>query len=399
MGEAATMKKVLQKLWPYLVIGLVIRVLFTIPTPFSDAPAFRFWALYLQNHSLVSLFRDLPGGYTPYPPLYYYILYPIGFLIRTTRIENLWQVSELVLRFPTYLSDILITISIYAVGEKLYGEKSARISALFFLFHPGVIMTGTLWGQFDSVVMFLSFFSIFLISKEKYVWSWMILLIGSLTKLQMIPIAPLIAVLSLKQWKKFIKVSPVLFILGILPFMPVIVEQGIPWTIAYFRALPHWYPYTSVYATNVWGVFGFVVSDSLSILGIPLRFLSIALVILLAFGVVTPCITKKHSAQVYFFAALLLFFTFSLWSTRVHSRYIIYMMPFLSLFVRKLPKITLTLSVIIIINLLLPAKGIGIDNLVALLNTQTIIFPTIAINVFLYVLLLVQYHKMITTHS
>src|SRR5438105_2598824 len=122
-----------KKLALILILGFLLRVILTINTPFSDGPAFRYWGLYLQDHSLGTLFKLLPNGYTPYPPFYYYILYILGFIVRNLRLESSWFLTEVVFRLPFYLANIGSAVLIFFIAKKLFNEKKALFSAAFFL--------------------------------------------------------------------------------------------------------------------------------------------------------------------------------------------------------------------------------------------------------------------------
>lgn len=398
------MKRTILKMnWMYfwlgvlLLAGFLVRVVLTVHVPFSDGPAFRFWALYLQHNSLGSLFKDLPGGYTPYPPLYYYILWFQGLIITQLHVTDRWFVSELILRLPTYMADIGSTLLIFTLVKKLYGAKSAFVSSIFFIFHPALIVTSCFWAQFDGIILFLSLITIKLLIEKKNELAIGIFLLGCLLKLQMLPIAPLVAIFGVKRWRGLLRYIPVYAAIGLIPFLPVVVQQGWRWTFAYFRTLPNWYPYTSVYATNFWGLWGFLVRDSISILGIPLKLLSTVLVVCIATVVALPFFKKQSTRSVYW-ATLLLFFTFSFWSTRVHSRYFIYSLPFIAIFSAEYPLVAMVFSLLAVGNVLLPAQGMGIDTVVVMLNNHIVVWGMIGIGLLLYGVLVAYYRKLLSKH-
>src|SRR3990167_2730457 len=70
-----------------LAIGLVVRIVLNNVVYSKDAESFVFWGKYLQNHSVASLYESLPGGFTPLPPLYYYVA---RFLAKIVSFLNLW---------------------------------------------------------------------------------------------------------------------------------------------------------------------------------------------------------------------------------------------------------------------------------------------------------------------
>ncbi len=367
-----------------LVAAFLLRVALTMQVPFSDGPAFRFWGMYLQDHTLGSLFKNLPGGYTPYPPLYYYMLFLLGRFVSVWGIKDWWFVSEIVFRFFIYLADIGTGYFIFRITSKLFGKKSGFISLLVFLFNPALLITSTLWAQNDSIILFFSLASVYFLLREKWVLGWTLFLAGLLIKVQILALLPLVFALSFPAWQKAIKAFPFFILFIFLPFAQTFWENGIAWSIGYFLQLPNWYPYTSIYATNLWAVYGFIIPDSLLFLGIPLKIVSLVLISFLVIPIVLKIARDKSSNTVYW-SSLLLFFTFALFSTRVHSRYFIYLLPFLSLFCTRYILLFICVTFIMLFNLFLPAKGIGIDWLIDSFNQKEVLYSMILLSFAAYI--------------
>lgn len=374
----------MKKLRILLLVGFILRIVFIRDVPFSDGPAFRYWALYLQNHSLGTLFHLLPNGYTPYPPLYYYVLWFLGWVISLLHLENNWFWGEIVMRLPYFIADIMSGVLVFKIVNKLYDEKSAYLSVIFFLFHPALLLTSGWWGQNDSIVIILGLSTVVALVYADIRLAWLLFIAGVLIKVQMIALASLLIVVSLRQVKKILPVVPIYAVFGLSLFIPVIVEQGFSWTIAYFRQLPNWYPYTSIYATNVWSWLGFMVPDNISIFGMPLKIMSLGISALLSLCIVLPLFRVTQKPEMFFKAAFLLFFTFALFSTRVHSRYFIYLLPFLSIFSTRNFILSLLLSSFIIINLFMQANGIGINGIISIITSTFFVRVMIIFGIGLY---------------
>ncbi len=375
-----------KKLFILLALGFILRIIFIRDVPFSDGLAFRYWAFYLQDHSLATLFHLLPNGYTPYPPLYYYILRFLGWVVLFLHLENNWFVGEIIMRTPYFMADMVSGVLIFNIVKKIDTQKAAYISSAFFLFHPALLITSGWWGQNDSIVIMLGLSMVFTMLYADIRLAWLLFIFGVLIKVQMAALLPLLIFGSVKHLKKLLPIIPIYGIFAILPFIPVILQQGLGWTVAYFRQLPNWYPYTSIYATNIWSVFGFIVSDStISFFGIPLKLISLGMTGLLALVIVLPFFKTKQKPDAFFKATLLLFFTFALFSTRVHSRYFIYLLPFLAIYSTQYIIFSLLLSIFILINLFMQANGIGIDGIVTAITSTLFVRTMIVFGILLYV--------------
>ena len=69
-----------------IITGLFIRVILNNIVDSNDAQSFVIWANFLSQNSVGKLYETLPGNYLPYPPTYYYVLKPIGFILHFFKI-------------------------------------------------------------------------------------------------------------------------------------------------------------------------------------------------------------------------------------------------------------------------------------------------------------------------
>ncbi len=360
------------KLAIIILAGLLIRILLNGIVPSHDAISFVIWSKYLTQHSLAELYTYLPDGYLAYPPVYYYILMPFGWVINLFNLWNNQWLSLLIIKIPVIVSDIISTLLIYRISQDLFGRNKGLISAAFYFLNPTIIYITSVWGQIDSVIIMLGLLIIYFFLQKKYYWGSLLFTLGFLTKLQMFALFPLIIILLIKSGplKRFIKITVLQSVISIILFLPVVIPRGILWTIKYFAIMPNQYPYTSVYAYNLWAPFGFIVSDKLKIFGfIEFRLAGMALLLLVAGVIVLPLFRQpKLSPQVIYFAAFLLFFAFAFFPTRIHSRYLIYAVGLFSSFIAVYPISGILLSGLMITNLLLPDKSSLIVSFVWWLN-------------------------------
>ena len=165
----------------------------------------------------------------------------------------------------------------------------------------------------------------------------------------------------------------------------------------YFKELPNWYPYTSVYAYNIWAFSGFLTPDKVKFLElIPYRFLGLAAYWIIAALIISPFLkSKNREPAVILFAAFLLFFDFAFFSTRIHSRYLIYSLPFASVFVSLFPLEITVLSFLIILNLMLPMPYDGLRNIILFLNQKSTVVILSTFGLFLFLIFMNKYRSLI----
>src|SRR3990167_6124498 len=382
-----------------LTIGLVIRIALNNIIYSKDAESFVFWGKYLQDHSIANLYEFLPGGFTPLPPLYYYVS---RFLGKTVSFLNLWQnewATYLIFKIPPILAELVIAILIYWFVAKYLNKKWATASSAFYFLHPAIVYNTAVFGQIDSFVASFAFIAVMLILTKKYVMALVLYTIGILSKLQDLAILPLMVTLSLvnNSIKKLVIAVIVILPIALAPFLTILFDKGLVWTALYFKELPNWYPYTSVYTYNLWAFSGFLTPDKVKFLElIPYRFLGLAFYWIIAALIILPFFNvENRKPKIILFAAFLLFFDFAFFSTRIHSRYLIYTLPFASVFVSLFPLEITLLSFLIILNLMLPMPYDGLRNIVLFLNQKSTVVILSTFGLFLFLIFMNKYRSLI----
>src|SRR3989344_217898 len=380
-----------------IIIGLLIRVILNNIVDSNDAKSFVIWANSLSQNSVAKLYETLPGDYLPYPPTYYYVLKPIGFILHF--FKNGEWISQLIVKLPVFASEVISTLIIYKLTRKVISRKGATISSAFFFLHPAIIYNTSIWGQIDSIIIMSSLAFVFFATLRKELLALIIYLISVTIKLQALAILPLVAVWSLTSIKilRLRSYSIILILLGLLIFLPLFITKGIQWSSKYIYSLPHQYPYTYVYTYNFWAFSGFLTPDKVKLLGIiSYRLLGLAAYWIIAALIILPFLKNKNrKPRIILFAAFLLFFDFAFFSTRIHSRYLIYSLPFATVFVSLFPLEVAALSFLIILNLMLPMPYEGLRNIVLFLNQKTTIVTISLFGLFLFFVFMNKYRKLV----
>lgn len=384
-----------------LILGLIIRVSLNNLVYSKDAESFVFWGFYLKDHSIISLYENLPGGFTPLPPFYYYITRYVANIVTILNLSDNQWATYFIFKIPVYFAEFLTCILIYFFVHKYINKKVAAISSAFYFLHPANIYNSASWGQIDSFVSMLAFLGLFLFIERKYLAAMLAYSAGILSKLQDLAVLPLLVLLSIKHlwFKKLFYYSSAIGLISLTLFLPIIAEKGIIWTTKYFYQLQNWYPYTSIYSYNLWALNGFIISDKAQFFSlISYKLLGLILYLSVAFVIILPVIKiKKQLPKTIMFAAFLLFFDFAFFSTRVHSRYILYSLPFLSPLISLYPQMSIIYSILIIANLMLPFQFKITADFVELLNTKPLILFFTCLGFLLFVKFYSNYVKLINS--
>ncbi len=251
--------------------------------------------------------------WSDYLPGYLYILWVLG------RIKEVISFpSVLLFKLPAILSDVLTGFLIYKIVGKLKNKRWGIIASGLYIFNPAILANSTLWGQADSLTALFSLLAIWLIDVNPRLSSFA-LAFGTLIKPQAALAAPVVLFVMLKRkWKtqkilRYVFASFLLFVLAFIPFagdnnLALFIVERISATLGQ-------YPYTSVNAFNLWGLFGFWQKDIFvtSLLGIVIT------VTLFLFSAKKLWKTKnfRYLLLVIIFATNFLFFT------RMHERHLL----------------------------------------------------------------------------
>lgn len=334
-----------------LVIVSVIKVaLAYLPSFEVDMSAWLAWANRLGSYGTSHFYSD--DVWTQYTPGYLYFLWLIG---------KLQLVSPLIIKLCSIVFDLVGGYIIYLVLSKKSKTVGYWAFAAYSL-NPVIVFNSSVWGQIDGVlstVMLAS--SYYLIEKKKEVLSYLLLAVALLIKLQAVAILPALLIIAWKQKKvretlAGMAVLLIILVFGFVPFFPADPIGGI---ISLVSKMGVSYPYTSLYAYNVWRLVGMWKVDSLKFAWLTyfdwgVVMVGIASLITLIFYV--KYYKNKISDYWLFMMFCMIFFLFP---TRVHERYMTPMFGYLVIYLASAKKkymyyLGIILSLVYTINLYLP---------------------------------------------
>lgn len=182
-----------------LVIAFAIRVYAAQKVPGYDVDigCFTYWANTMANHGPLQFYNN--AGFCDYPPGYMYILWIVGEIGQLTG-----GITELMVKTPSILSDMLICLVLYLEGKKHMESRSALLLSAFWAFNPVSFAAGACWGQSDSLMTLLLLLSVLFIFKNQWKIALPIYVAAVLVKPQALMFGPMGAaalVLHLKNNK------------------------------------------------------------------------------------------------------------------------------------------------------------------------------------------------------
>lgn len=348
--ESTTMKFSKTTLRILLLIFVIRLALSLLPSFEVDMSAWLAWAYRLAELGTSRFYSD--EVWTQYTP---------GFLYWLLWVGKLGWVDPLMIKIPVILADIATALLI----GRIVGAKSQRVNYWIFILYvlnPVVIFDGSVWGQVDGILtLAMMAATYYLVERKNVIMSFGLLGVALLVKLQAIAIVPVMLIYTLVTFGfTQLVLGSVLMggvvIIGFYPFYPANPLAGM---LDLVTKMGVSYPYTSLFAYNVWSYVGIWKLDSTIYKGLSYFHWGVVMMAS-AFLIVAVRFfrTIKDRRYVYLVFALscLIFYLFP---TRVHERYLYpffaYLMTATYLLKNKYLTISLVImSLIYVLNLYVP---------------------------------------------
>jgi Gpi18-like mannosyltransferase len=295
--------------------------------------------------------------YCDYPPFNIYLFWVFGYVAKSLSLFETNLITYIVKLIPS-LFDIATTCLIFVFVRARSGFRVSLVTAAAYAFNPAIIFNSSIWGQFDSIYTFLILLSFVWVLSSKPSLSVATFTLAVLTKPQSIALAPLLAFLVYKKYGLRRTLASTLIIVTTTLFVVIPIQWDNPITFLTNIYLNGYgtYPYTSVNAFNLWGIFGFWKPDTSAILFINLFMIGWGMFAVVTFLTLNLIDMKLKSSgdMLVLFAAFVLLFSFFMLPTRIHERYNFPSLSFLALmipFLRKMRVIYAVLTVTLFTNL------------------------------------------------
>ena len=364
------------------VAGTALRLILAIWGGFQgDLDIFKAWSQRLVDLGIGNFYE--PGYFADYPPGYLYVLWFFG---KLSSLFGSDAPSNYLLKLPGILSDVGLAYVAMQIAARTtprsWGNRDAVKAgvAAAVLFNPAFLFVSAIWGQVDSLTAFLVLAGFLLIatgrrSLMREAGGVAVLTLAFGSKPQAVFLLPVAALLLIWRHLGASDRPPLragLLRLGGLALLGagVLILLGLPFglsplgLIRFYQGASGTYPYTSVWAFNLWALGGFwqadVGADAVTIFGIPAFYAGLTVV-----GIGTIVILTRlwralqrgeHETRVVLLAgAAVSLLTFAV-STRMHERYLFLGIACLAPFVvaRSVRRVFGLLTILYLVNLYFP---------------------------------------------
>lgn len=324
----------MKRWWLVMVfLALLWRLLIIAQPGFeADMAYWKFWAISAADKGIVWLANETNYNY---PAGFAYLLWLMGKINRLLGNLNdygyFWNSGNylflLTAKLPTIMADLGVAYVLYLFFKPRL--RLAYLISLVYLFHPVFWFDGAWWGQVDSLLLLPLIFGIYFLKKDQPWLSTVSLMIGFLLKFQMMVVGPIYGIYLLRRYSwRVLTLNLILatgiFALGNLHF---ILTHNRTTIVSLLTRNADWFPVLSLRAFNLWWLYarglGLETSDKIVVLA-GLKAKTIGLVLFSFFyGLACLQVLLKPILKNLLTALILVFFSFFLFPTQSHDRYIL----------------------------------------------------------------------------
>ncbi len=322
-----------------IAVGVAVRLLALRSPGFpSDVGTFQAWAEHMVQVGPGAFYA--PDYFSDYPPGYLYVLWFFGAVFDG-------ELLRLAVKAASIPADIAIAAGATMLAWRHAGRGSGVVAAGLWSLHPGAIFAGPYWGQIDAVGSLPLFAALVAAGRGRWATAGVLAAVAAMIKPQfgigavVLGAAVLIELIRLGRWQPLARVG----IAGVVTALAL----GLP-----FRAGPaelfdlvkkasETYPYTSLYAFNVWSIIG-------DFWGADAAFVGYGVVLLVA-GLLLACVPlwRRRDTATFLAAGAIAACAFYFLPTRAHERYLfpafVLLLPLAAVRVRLLwPYLVLSLA-------------------------------------------------------
>ena len=295
-----------------IVVGVLVRLIVLRSPGFpSDVSTFEAWAARLAEIGPARFYE--PGYFSDYPPGYLYVLWLLGVLFKGT---GLLHLAVKAMSIP---ADIGIAIvAAWIVWRS--GRGHAVLASAIWMLSPGPIFAGPYWGQVDAVGTLPLMAALAFGGRGRWLTAGVLAGVATMIKPQfgigliVLVVAAVFIWVRRSDWEPAVRTvlaSGVTILALGLPF-----RSGPGELIDLVRSASETYPYTSLYAFNIWSIVGdfWKPDDAYVAIGVVLVLVGLAASCALAW--------RRQDVPTLLAAGALAACAFYFLPTRAHERYL-----------------------------------------------------------------------------
>ena len=288
-----------------------------------------------------------PEYFCDYPPGYITILGIFAWFNQVFHLSG--NATQLMFKLPAILADAVLMISVFVIGSKHMGKKSALILGIILMLNPLLFINSSAWGQVESVLAVFLILSMYNLYKKNYYLSGILYVLAVLMKPQALMVGPvfLFAFVAAKDWKMILKmvvIGVIMLLMFSIPYnyaawgqeglnigQKLLVSLNPVWLIQKYMSTLASYPYFTINAFNFFAMLklnwvSLEVGGSAQTL---LNILNYAMILLAIGGALILYIKiKSPSGKIFIPAFFIISFLFT-FGLKMHERYLITPIMFL----------------------------------------------------------------------
>src|SRR5881409_2557843 len=280
-----------------ITVGVALRLL-TLRSPGfpSDVGTFQAWAEHLVQVGPGGFYA--PDYFSDYPPAYLYVLWLFGALFDG-------ELLRLAVKAASIPADIAIAVGGATLVWRHAGRTSAILAAGLWSLSPAAIFAGPYWGQIDAVGSLPLFAALVAAGRGRWATA------GGLAALAA---AVLIELIRYGRWQRLGRVALAGVITALALGAPF--RAGPAELIDLVKKASETYPYTSLFAFNVWSIAADFWQPDAAFVGLG--------TLLLVAGLVGSCVPLwwRRDTATFLAAGTLAACAFYFLPTRAHERYL-----------------------------------------------------------------------------
>ncbi len=236
-----------------IALGVVVRLLVFRGSGFpSDVGTFMAWATRMAEVGPTAFYA--PGYFSDYPPGFLYVLWAVGALFHGG------EVMRLVVKGLSIPADIAIAIVLFRLVRPYAGAMVGAATGAMWMLQPGPIFAGPFWGQVDSWGTLPFLLALVAAGRGRWAWAGALAGIAAMIKPQFGLVAIVVAAAALIELARSRQVLPIarVVLAGLFTATALALPFGLtPGAfVDLVRSASETYPYTSLFAFNVWSIVG-----------------------------------------------------------------------------------------------------------------------------------------------
>lgn len=295
-----------------IAFGVLLRLLVLRSPGFpSDVGTFQAWAERMAEVGPLRFYE--PGYFSDYPPGYLYVLWLVGRLFDG-------ELLRLAVKAMSIPFDVAITVLAASLLWRSAGRTSAVIASALWMLAPGPIFAGPFWGQVDAVGTLPFMAALVMAGRGRWTTAGALAALAFMVKPQFGLALIVVGAAAAFEWIRESDWRPPLRVAGAAAIG--IALLGLPFRtgpgelIELVRSASATYPYTSLYAFNIWSIIGDFWKPDDAYVGIGGA--------LLVLGILAACVPLwwRRDVAMLLTAGALAAFAFYFLPTRAHERYL-----------------------------------------------------------------------------